>query len=371
MGIGIVRRWSVVLLLIALAATACASEDSPDTDEGTNGETVAVGEGEDGEGGTLQTVRDRGTLHCGINGQVPGFGFVDEEGNISGFDVDFCRAVAAAVLGDPEAVEFTQLTADERFTALQTREIDVLIRNTTWTATRDGSEGATFATTTFYDGQGMMVNADAGISSLDDLQGATVCVLQGTTTELNLTTVSEAQGLDLEPQTFDDNNAIQEAFTQGQCQGWTSDKSQLAALKSNFPDSAGGPDALQILDVTLSKEPLGPVTRDGDSQWSQVVDWITISTMLAEELGITQDNVEGFETDDPDVQRFLGQTEEGEAFDPGLGLDPDFAVDVISAVGNYEEIYDRNVGPDTPLGLERGQNELYTNGGLLYPPPYR
>ena len=247
----------------------------------------------------------------------------------------------------------------------------MLIRNTTWTATRDGSEGATFATTTFYDGQGLMVKADSGVSELADLQGATVCVLSGTTTELNLTTLSEAEGLNLTPQTFEDNETLQSAFEQGQCQAWTSDKSQLAAVKSNFPEEQGGPDGLVILEDTISKEPLGPVTRDGDSQWSQIVDWVVIATIQAEEFGINQGNVEGFSSDSPDVQRFLGQSE-GEAFDPGLGFpSTTWTTDVISAVGNYGEIYNRHVGPDTPLGLERGLNNLWTEGGLLYAPPYR
>jgi general L-amino acid transport system substrate-binding protein len=366
-------RVPALVLAFGLVAAACASEDDTPDDEGTAGtETVDPGQGggDDSQAGgdTLQQVQDRGQLVCGVNGSVPGFSFSDEEGNWSGFDVDYCKAVAAAVLGDAEAVEFRPLTADERFTALQSGEIDVLIRNTTWTATRDGSEGATFATTTFYDGQGMMVRSDAGFSSLDDMNGATVCVLSGTTTELNLATAFEARGLQFTPQTFSDNEALQAAFDAGQCDGWTSDKSQLAGVRSNFPE---GPEALTILEETMSKEPLGPVTRDGDSQWSQIVDWVVIATMQAEEFGINQGNVEGFESDSPDVQRFLGQSEEGAAFDPGLGLPTDFTVQVISAVGNYGEIYDRNVGPDTPLGLERGLNALWTEGGLHYPPPYR
>ncbi|MDX1659075.1 MAG: amino acid ABC transporter substrate-binding protein [Nitriliruptorales bacterium] len=368
------RKWiklSAIVLAIGLLASACSSDDGPDEDEtATEGGTDTGQEGE-ASGDTLQTVTDRGTLVCGVNGAVPGFSFADEEGNITGFDADYCRAVAAAVLGDPDAVEFRQLTAEQRFTALQGGEIDVLIRNTTWTATRDGSEGATFATTTFYDGQGLMVKADSGVSELADLQGATVCVLSGTTTELNLTTLSEAEGLNLTPQTFEDNETLQSAFEQGQCQAWTSDKSQLAAVKSNFPEEQGGPDGLVILEDTISKEPLGPVTRDGDSQWSQIVDWVVIATIQAEEFGINQGNVEGFSSDSPDVQRFLGQSE-GEAFDPGLGFpSTTWTTDVISAVGNYGEIYNRHVGPDTPLGLERGLNNLWTEGGLLYAPPYR
>lgn len=339
------------LAALGLVATGCATGD------------------DDGEG-TFAAVQDRGTLNCGVNDAVPGFGSVDEDGNFAGFDVDYCRAVAAAVLGDPDAVEFTPLTADERFTALQSGDIDVLIRNTTWTASRDGTEGSTFLTTTFYDGQGIMVMADSGISEIADLEGANVCVLRGTTTELNLTALSEARGLDLNPQSFEDNPQIQPAFQQGQCEGWTSDKSQLAGIRSEWPD---GPEALTILDETISKEPLGPVVRDGDSQWAQIVDWAVIATIQAEEFGLTSDNIGSADTENPEIARFVGaaEGEEAESFDPGLGLPADYAVQVVEAVGNYAEIYNRNIGPDTPLGLTRGVNELWTNGGLHYPPPYR
>jgi general L-amino acid transport system substrate-binding protein len=315
---------------------------------------------------------DAGELVCGVNDAVPGFGFVDEDGEFSGFDIDYCRVIAAAVLGDADAVEYRPLTAAQRFTALQSGEIDVLVRNTTWTATRDGAEGAAFAFTTFYDGQGMMVRADSGISSIDDMDGASVCVLSGTTTELNLASRSTL-GLALEPLSFEDNDTLQEAFIAGQCDGWTSDKSQLAAVRSAFPED-GGPDALVILEETISKEPLGPAVRDGDPDWFDAVNWAVIVTIQAEEFGITSENIDDFlDSDDPEIQRFLGQTVEGEGavFDPGIGLDTDFAVEVIRQVGNYGEIFDRHVGPDTPLGLERAENGLWTDGGLLYAPPYR
>lgn len=335
---------------------------------GSEGNQSQGGQGGGQQGSTLQQVQDRGTLNCGVNDAVPGFGFVNEDGDYEGFDIDYCRVIAAAVLGDPDAVEFKPLTAEQRFTALQSGEIDVLIRNTTWTSSRDGAEGATFLTTTFYDGQGMMVRSDSDFQTLKDLNGSTICVLSGTTTELNLASVFNARGIEHNPLSFEDNDTLQQAFTEGRCDGWTSDKSQLAGIRANWPENQGGPDALRIMDETFSKEPLGPVVRDGDTEWAQAVDWAVIATIQAEEFGVTSDNVEQMQdSENPEIARFLG----GEDFESGLGLPEDFAVQVISSVGNYEEIYDRNVGPDTALGLERGLNALYTDGGLHYAPPYR
>src|SRR5690606_10995295 len=220
------------------------------------------------------------------------------------FDIDYCKALAVAVLGDAEAVEYVPLTAQQRFTALQSGEIDVLIRNTTWTATRDGSEGATFLHTTFYDGQGMMVTADSGIEAIEDMENASVCVLSGTTTELNLATRFNSANIPYTPLTFEDNETLQSAFAAGQCDGWTSDKSQLAGVRSAYPE---GPESLVILEETFSKEPLGPAVRDGDSQWAQIVDWTVIVTILAEELGIDSTNVDSFgDTDNAEIRRFLG-----------------------------------------------------------------
>jgi general L-amino acid transport system substrate-binding protein len=375
------------LMLVLAACTEAADTtttvggtDEPGTDEttttagGGDATTTTAGGGEPA-GDTLGEVQSRGTLNCGVNDAVPGFGFRDPDGNFVGFDIDFCKAVAAAVLGDPEAVEYLPLTAQQRFTALQSGEIDVLIRNTTWTSSRDGGEGATFAHTTFFDGQGMMVRTEDGFASIDDMADTSVCSLTGTTTEQNVT--DRFGDVPFELLTFDDNEVLQQAFLAGQCDGWTSDKSQLAGVRSNFPDSEGGPDALTILDETFSKEPLGPVTRDGDSQWSQIIDWVVIATIQAEEFGIDSGNVDSFaDTEDVNIRRLLGleiEDEDGNAavFESGLGLDPGWAAGVIAAVGNYAEIYDRNVGPDTPLGLERGPNSLWTDGGLLYAPPYR
>lgn len=364
------KRIAILLFAVALVATACnGSSDSTTTaPSGTDDTPPPVAAGD-----VLQTVMDRGSVICGVNEAVPGFGFTDAEGNFSGFDVDYCHALAAAVFGNADAVTFRALTAQQRFTSLQSGEIDVLIRNTTWTASRDGREGATFLTTTFYDGQGMMVRADSGITSIDDMANLSVCVLSGTTTELNL--AARFGSTPFTPLTFDANDQLQAAFLAGQCDGWTSDKSQLAAVRTNFPESDGGPEALTILDETFSKEPLGPVVADGDSQWAQVVDWTVIATIQAEEWGLTSANVKDYDGEDKEIRRFLGlevTTDEGTAvFDPGLGLPTDFATQVISQVGNYAEIFDRNIGPSTPLGLSRGVNALWTNGGLLYPPPYR
>jgi general L-amino acid transport system substrate-binding protein len=369
-----------LIALLAILGAACTAQDGDGGEEAELPETsepVAAGTEEAGGGAaapagqTLQAVQDRGTLNCGVNDAVPGFGFTDEEGNFSGFDIEFCRVIAVAVLGDPEAVDFTPLTAEQRFTALQAGEIDVLVRNTTWTASRDGTEGAQFAATTFYDGQGMMVRADSEFQELEDMQDTAICTLSGTTTELNLASRFGAGDISYEPVPFEDNETLQQAFEEERCDGWTSDKSQLAGVRSVWPE---GPDALRILDETFSKEPLGPAVRQGDEQWLDVVNWAVMATIQAEEFGIASDNIGDFDgTDDPEIARFLGQEdpEEGTVFDPGLGLATDVNRQIIEQVGNYGEIYDRNVGADSDLGLERGENALWTDGGLLYAIPYR
>jgi general L-amino acid transport system substrate-binding protein len=375
--------WRLAALLVVFSVVAAACSDDDDDESSSERQPGSEGQedgGDDGGGGTLAEVQDRGTLNCGVNEAVPGFGLVDADGNYAGFDIEFCKVVAAAVLGDPEAVEYTPLTADQRFTALAAGEIDVLIRNTTQTASRDGGDGATFLTTTFYDGQGMMVKSAAGFGSIDNMGGTNICVLRGTTTELNLATRFAASGLSYTPLTFDDPNQIQAAFAAGQCDGWTSDKSQLAGVRSAFPADQGGPASLEIFDETFSKEPLGPAVRDGDDEWASVVNWAVLATIQAEEYGITSQNVEERKSDPSnDVLRFLGEPipnpddpdAEPAPFDPGLGLDPTFAATIIAEVGNYGEIYDRTVGTSTPLGLERGLNAQWQDGGLLYAPPYR
>ncbi|HEX7098902.1 MAG TPA: amino acid ABC transporter substrate-binding protein [Acidimicrobiia bacterium] len=378
------RKLLALLTVLAVMAVACTTGDPsadtvPATDTGTEttpaettpdtGDTETTGTTEPAvlpqdEGGILAAVQDRGQVRCGVNDVLPGFGIVDENGEYSGFDIDFCRAVAAGVLGDPEAVEFVPLTAEARFTALQGGEIDVLIRNTTWTATRDGQEGATFLHTTFYDGQGMMVPASTGFTTLEDLADATICVLQGTTTELNLTAVFNARGIPFNPMTHADNETLQPAYESGQCEAWTSDVSQLTAFKASI-EEAGGEEQYIMAEV-FSKEPLGPAVPDGDSAWAQAVDWSVLATITAWEFGLTSENIGSYDGDDPNILNFLG----ADGFDPGLGLDPEFNVRIIESVGNYQEIFERHLAP-IGLELEGSPNDLWTNGGLMYSPPYR
>ena len=374
------------LVVLALVATACgdtpppSTSGQPDTSEGaaspaesTAAESDAPSEAPPevtpGEG-RLAAVQDRGELICGINGSLPGFSVLAEDGTVTGFDADFCRAVAAAVLGDSEAVEFRALTADQRGPALQTGEVDLLIRNTTWTVSRDTGWGL-FAPTTFYDGQAIMVNsAEVDATSLEELAEARVCVQTGTTTELNLSDAFRAAGLEFRAQTFDNIDATYEAYQSASCDAVTSDRSQLTALRTSFEN----PDDHVILEDVLSKEPLGPVAPLGDDEWFNVVKWVVYATIEAEELEITADTVEetASTSDNPVVQRFLGVLPEGaDPFDSGLGLEDDWVVTMISQVGNYAEIYDRNLGPDTEIAIERGLNSLWTDGGLLYAPPYR
>jgi len=317
-------------------------------------------------GGRLDTIKQRGTLICGVNGGLPGFSFLETDGSFSGFDADFCRAVAVAVFGDPAAVEFRALSAQERFTALQTGEIDVLIRNTTWTYLRDVELGTTFGPTTFYDGQGMLVHADLGVTTLEELEGGTICVQTGTTTELNLTDQMAARGVSYEPVVFEDIDATYAAYEENRCDAVTSDRSQLVGRRSAMAD----PSAHVLLDVVMSKEPLGPLTLQGDSQWSDVVAWTVFGVIAAEEKGINSGNVDTFaDTTDPEIKRMLGLDDSG--LGAKLGLENDWLVKVIQEVGNYSEIYDRGLGPDTPLNIERGPNKLWTQGGLLYSPPFR
>ncbi len=320
------------------------------------------------ESARLEAVKNNGKIRCGVNSGVPGFGFLNEAGEFTGFDTDFCRALAAAIFNDPTAVEFRPLTAAERFTALQTNEIDVLIRNTTWTFSRDVELGTDFGPTTFYDGQGMMVRKDSGFTSLADMGGATVCVLSGTTTELNLADAFSARGISYTPLVFDKSDETAAAYDQGRCDGLTSDKSQLAGLRTTLASPADH----VILPDTMSKEPLGPVWAQGDQQWGDLVRWVVNGIIIAEEKGITSANVKEIAAgtpEDPEVARLLGL--EG-SFGELLGLQPDFMVNVISAVGNYGEIYERNLGPGgTDIPREGSFNMLWKDGGLLYPQPWR
>ncbi|MBN1563038.1 MAG: amino acid ABC transporter substrate-binding protein [Anaerolineae bacterium] len=317
-------------------------------------------------GSLLDVVKGRGKLVCGVNGQIPGFSFLDPDTNeMLGFDADFCRVLAAAIFGEVTAdnLEFVMLTANERFTALQTGQVDVLFRNTTWTTTRDGDLGIDFGPTTFYDGQGLMVKADLGVTSITELDGASICVLTGTTTALNITETMETLGLAYELVPFEESSQTSAAFEEGRCDALTSDQSQLAGLRSGLAD----PGSAVILSDVISKEPLGPAYIENDSVWGDVVKWSVFATLTAEELGIDSTNIDDFlASEDTAVQRFLGIGENPSG--SLLGLDNDFAVNIIRAVGNYAEIYDRNL---PPIGLPRGVNALWSDGGLMYPPAWR
>lgn len=355
------RKWGLLAAALSLTMVACGGSTPTTTGSAGDGDSTAMTSG----GSRLDVVKERGTLNCGVDGGIPGFSFVDESGTYSGLDVDVCRAVAAAVLGDPDKVEYRRLDSTERFTALAGGEVDMLSRNTTWTISRDTQVGLEFAPTTFYDGQGMMVRKDSGISKLEDFSGKAICVETGTTTELNLTDQMRRLGVDFEPVVFQDADAAYAAYAEGRCEGMTSDKSQLIARRSTLPNA----DQHILLDVTMSKEPLGPVTVNNDSTWFDVVKWTTFGLIQAEEFGIDSTNIDSFKGgDDPNIARFLG--EEG-TLGSDMGLPNDFMYTVIKTVGNYGEIYDRNLGKDSQFALERGQNNLWENGGLMYSPPFR
>jgi general L-amino acid transport system substrate-binding protein len=317
-------------------------------------------------GPTLDAVRDRGEIRCGVSTGLAGFSLPDAQGNWTGLDVDYCRALAAAIFGDSDAVEFVPLTAQQRFTALQSGEVDILSRNTTWTLTRDASLGLHFAGVTFFDGQGFMVPADLGVQSALELDGAEVCVQPGTTTELNLADYFRANNMEFTGVVIEGFEQSLETFFAGRCQVYTTDKSGLAAIIAN---DAPDPDAYIILPETISKEPLGPVVRRGDDEFFAIAKWVVYGLIEAEEAGINSTNVdEMMESDNPTVQRLLGASD---AMGDMLGLDADWGKNMIEQVGNYGEIFDRNVGPETPLRLERGQNDLWTRGGLMYAMPVR
>ena len=349
----------------AMEEEAAAEPTEAPAAEETTAETAAPA-AQEGES-TLDIVRERGTLLCGGNANLPGFGYLDPDSNeFAGFDVDYCRAIAAAVLGDADAIEVRATTGTDRFPVLQSGEVDVLVRNTTWTISRDTALGFNFAPTTFYDGQGMMVRKDSGIESLEDLEGGTICVQQGTTTEKNLADVYRALDVSYEPVVLADNPSTLAAYDEGRCDGFTTDKSGLVSSLTLLAD----PDAHVILEATMSKEPLGPLVRHGDDQWFDIVKWVTFGTFQAEELGITSANVEEMAatSEDPVVRNLLGvEGDLGQA----LGLDNDFMVEVIKQVGNFGEIYDAHLGPDTVFNLERGVNAQWTDGGLIYAPPFR
>ncbi|PKN82112.1 MAG: amino acid ABC transporter substrate-binding protein [Chloroflexi bacterium HGW-Chloroflexi-9] len=364
------RRAAVGLTLVSLALLlAACSSDGPAAAPSTGGASAAPVAT---EGSTLAIVRQRGVLRVGVNDQLPGFGYIRPDGAFAGFDIDFGRALGAAIFGDATKVQFVSVSASSRFGALSAGEIDVLIRNTTWSLSRDSSLRLTFAVPTFYDGQGVMVRASDGINSLDDLDGAVVCALTGTTTQLNQEDRFAGTGVRYQPLVFDRNETLQEAFIAGRCDAWTSDKSQLAARRAAFPVRAGGPQSLVILPDTLSKEPLAPLVRDDDPAWADLVNWVVLGMLAADELGVTSTNVEQMAESPPsqEVARLLGVPVQGTVFNPGLGVATDFMRAVIRQVGNYDEVYQRNVAP---LGIPRAGtlNASWLDGGLMYAPPYR
>jgi general L-amino acid transport system substrate-binding protein len=337
------------------------------------GRSVAVGAcawaavmGTAAAGPTLDAIKSRGMVVCGVNTGLAGFALPDREGNFKGLDADTCRAIAAAVLGDAKKVKFVPTTAQQRFTALQTGEIDVLTRNTTWTLLRDTDNGFNFAPPNYYDGQGFMVPKKLGVKSAKELDGATICVQPGTTTELNLADFFRSNKLNFKPLVIEKLDEVENAYFAGRCDAYTTDRSGLAATRAQ---KASNPDDHVILPDVISKEPLAPAVRHGDDEWFDIVKWVMYGLIGAEEKGVTAENVEQMlKSDDPEVKRMLGAS-------PGLGkalhLDEKWLYNIVKQVGNYGEIFERNVGKESPLKLERGVNALWTKGGLMYAMPFR
>jgi general L-amino acid transport system substrate-binding protein len=317
-------------------------------------------------GKTLDAIRQRGQLLCGVSTGVPGFSAPDAKGQWSGLDVDVCRALAAAVMGDGNKVSFTALNAQQKLTGLQSGQVDVLSRNTSWTLTRDASLGLAFTAITYFDGQGFLVPKKLKIASAKQLKNAQVCVQAGTTSEKNLSDFSRANKLGIKTVVFDNFEASFKALFAGRCQAYTTDASALALLRNK---EAPKPDDYVILPELISKEPLAPAVRRGDDEWLSIVKWTVFALLEAEELGITQANVDGMKAStDPAIQRFMGT---GEDMGKLLGLDKTWAARAVKAVGNYGEVFERNVGKGSPLQLPRGANRLWSQGGLMYAPPIR
>ncbi|MDQ8697825.1 amino acid ABC transporter substrate-binding protein [Hyphomicrobium sp. LHD-15] len=314
---------------------------------------------------TLDQVRARGHLVCGVNTGLAGFSAPDDRGRWTGIDIDFCRAVAAAIFKDGNRVRFVPLNAKERFTALQSGEVDVLSRNTTWTMSRDTSLGLNFTGVIYYDGQAFMARRALGLKSAADLAGSSICVQSGTTNELNLSDFFATRGLSYRPVVFERLVEVLGAYISGRCDAFTTDSSQLISERTRLPD----PDTHEMLPDLISKEPLGPVVRQGDAGWSNIVRWTLFALINAEELGITQGNVEEMRTSsNPEIRRILGT--DGE-FGRGIGLDNDWVVSIIKTVGNYGEAFERNLGQGSALKIARGRNALWKDGGLMYAPPIR
>ena len=317
-------------------------------------------------GATLDDVKAKGFVQCGVNTGLPGFANPDDAGNWTGLDVDYCKAVAAAVFGDASKVKYTPLSAKDRFTALQSGEIDLLARNSTWTITRDTSLGLTFAGVNYYDGQGFSVKKSLGVASAMELGGASVCVQSGTTTELNLADWFKANNLEFTPVVFEKPEEVNAAYEAGRCDVFTTDQSGLYSYRLTFQN----PDEHIVLPEIISKEPLGPLVRQGDFQWFNIVKWTHFALLEAEEYGITQANVEEMKaSENPTIKRILGADDS--KIGEGLGLTNDWVVNIIKGVGNYGEIFERNIGESTPLKIARGLNAQWNKGGLQYAPPIR
>ena len=317
-------------------------------------------------GPTLEAVKKKGFVQCGVSTGLPGFSAADDTGKFTGIDVDMCRAVAAAIFGDADKVKYTPLTAKERFTALQSGEIDMLPRNTTWTYTRDTSLGLNFTGVNYYDGQGFLVTRNLGVKSALEMDGASFCIQAGTTTELNLADYFRSNKMQYTPITFDTSDQTIKAFEAGRCDALTSDQSQLYALRIKLQD----PSSAMVLPEVISKEPLGPVVRQGDDEWFNIVKWSLYAMVNAEELGVTSANVDTMKgsTTDPNVRRLLGlEGVKGE----WMGLPDNWGYSIIKMVGNYGEVFERNVGMGSPLGISRGLNALWSKGGIQYAPPVR
>ncbi|MEO3998732.1 amino acid ABC transporter substrate-binding protein [Mesorhizobium sp. CAU 1732] len=322
-----------------------------------------------GSAATLDDVKAKGFLQCGVNTGLSGFAAPNDQGDWTGFDVDLCRAVAAAIFGDADKVNFTPTNATERFTALQSGEIDLLARNTTWTLSRDTSLGFNFAGVNYYDGQGFMINAATlpGVNSALQLSGASVCVQGGTTTELNLADYFRANNMEYNPVVFQALEEVNAAYESGRCDVYTTDQSGLYSIRLTL----ASPDDHVVLPEIISKEPLGPAVRQGDDQWFDVVKWTLNAMIIAEELGITQANVEEMKaSENPEIRRVLG-LEEGSTLAADLGLEAPWVENIVKGVGNYGEVFERNIGQESPLKIARGLNALWSKGGILYAPPIR
>jgi general L-amino acid transport system substrate-binding protein len=326
---------------------------------------LMAGQAQAASGDTLAQIKKKGELQCGVSDGLPGFSNPNAKGVWEGIDVDLCHALAAGIFGDANKVKFIPLNAKERFTALQSGEVDVLSRNTTWTLSRDATMGLTFTTTLYYDGQGFLVNKALGVKSAKELDGASICIQAGTTTELNVADYFKANGMKFTPVVFDTSDQTVKGFESGRCDVLTSDQSQLYALKIKLAK----PDAAQVLPEVISKEPLGPAVRQGDDQWSTLVKWTLFAMVSAEELGVTSKNVDEMKTSkNPDVRRLLGLEEPSGKV---LGIQADWGYQIVKQVGNYGEVFERTVGKGSALGIDRGVNALWNQGGFMYAPPIR